>query len=327
MSMSISLKTQKILWGRAAALCSFADCRRHLVEDETKADDPAIVGENAHIIAREDDGPRGDTAFPAELRDKYDNLILLCAVHHTQIDKQPKHFTVDLLQKIKGDHERHVRENLGLDSAKQRDDVIYAGYVDDWVKLAHLDEWLAWSSHVLGHGQPRLFKDLSEDLRELRRWILGRIWPKRYPDLESAFTNFFRVLQDFHERFLEHAEETHGGHLLITRKFYKIDRWDEEAYHRLIQQYEYHVDLIDDLMCELTRAANLVCDKIREFISGSFRLKEGNLIVQSGPHMDFTFHEFVVQYSADERGKGQPYPGLQAFKAERTQRDHHFGAS
>lgn len=323
--MGIALKTQKMLWGKAAALCSFSDCRRHLVEDESEVDDPALVGENAHIVARENDGPRGDPSFPEERRDKYDNLILLCAVHHTLVDNQPNRFTVDELHRMKKEHEAFVRANLLLDDGQQRDDVVYAGYIDEWERLAHLDQWLAWSSHIMSHGQPSMSKSLSDDLRTLRRWLLGRVWPKRYDRLEQALINFFRVLQDFHETFLEHAEETRDGEQLLTRKFYKIDRWDEEAYHRLLDQYEYHVDLIDDLMCELTRSGNLVCDRVREFISPSFRLSEGRLIVQSGPHTDLTFHEFVVQYSGDERDREQPYPGFEEFKVERSQRDRHFG--
>ncbi len=55
--MSISVKTRKMLWGKAANRCAFIDCKRELVMDETETDDPSIIGEECHIIAREDDGP------------------------------------------------------------------------------------------------------------------------------------------------------------------------------------------------------------------------------------------------------------------------------
>jgi hypothetical protein len=40
----------------------------------------------AHIIAAQDNGPRGDPTFPPELRERYDNLILLCPICHPEVD-------------------------------------------------------------------------------------------------------------------------------------------------------------------------------------------------------------------------------------------------
>ena len=78
-------------------------------------------------------------------------------------------------------------------------------------------------------------------------------------------------------------------------------------------------------MLELTRAANLVCDRVRRYVTPSYRLAEGRLMVESGPTMDLKVHYFVVQYSKDEAGAEYPYPGLPEFLDARTQRDRHFG--
>ena len=94
--MAISLKTQKILWGRAAARCAFSECRRHLVEDITQTDDPTLVGENCHIVAEKDDGPRADPAMPVDDRNRYENSILLCNVHHKIVDDNEQVWTVEL---------------------------------------------------------------------------------------------------------------------------------------------------------------------------------------------------------------------------------------
>jgi hypothetical protein len=56
-NMSISLKTHKMLWGRAANRCAFPECRRELVMDASETDDESLVGEECHIIAREQNGP------------------------------------------------------------------------------------------------------------------------------------------------------------------------------------------------------------------------------------------------------------------------------
>ena len=69
------------------------------------------------------------------------------------------------------------------------------------------------------------------------------------------------MLEDFHNTFLSESEAF--GERLMTRKFYKITEWGEERYRFLLRQYEYHVGLVSDLMLELTRAANLICDEVR----------------------------------------------------------------
>jgi hypothetical protein len=198
--VSISVMTQKMLWGRAAGRCSKPNCRISLFEDETLTDNVALVGENCHIIAESDGGPRADPAMPTSERNSYVNLILLCRNHHKAIDEQIGEYTVERLHVMKAEHEAWVRDQLGFDAAKQFEDEQYASIVDTWERLAHVNKWHAWSSHVLGSGQPLLWPDVDKDLRELRTWLLNRVWQGRYPDLENAFGNFRRVLQDFQNR-------------------------------------------------------------------------------------------------------------------------------
>src|SRR5438270_6324391 len=99
--MALSIKTNRMLWGRAASRCSLPDCRRELVVDPIDTDDPSLVGEAAHIVAEQPDGPRGRSDLPLEQRNKYANLILLCNVHHKQVDDQVNYFTVERLTCIK----------------------------------------------------------------------------------------------------------------------------------------------------------------------------------------------------------------------------------
>lgn len=103
--MSIGAKTRKMLWGRSASRCSLPDCRRPLVEDETETDDPSIVGDEAHSVAREPDGPRGESDLTPEERDYFSNLILLCKVHHRLVDDQPGTYTANVLHRMKEEHE------------------------------------------------------------------------------------------------------------------------------------------------------------------------------------------------------------------------------
>lgn len=104
--MAITDRTRRLLWGRSAARCSL--CRRHLVEDETGASEASIVGEEAHIIARSPGGPR---YFPltADQVDHISNLVLLCRIHHKQVDDQVRDFPVEALRFIKAQHESEMR--------------------------------------------------------------------------------------------------------------------------------------------------------------------------------------------------------------------------
>lgn len=104
--MAISDGDAKLLWGRAAGICSNPDCRADLtaVLEEARSYN---VGEMAHIIARSEQGPRGTTGSGA---DTYENLVLLCPTCHRHIDKSPEGtFTVEQLHGWKNDHELAIR--------------------------------------------------------------------------------------------------------------------------------------------------------------------------------------------------------------------------
>ena len=127
--MALSIKTNRMLWGRAASRCALPECRRELVIDPLDTDDPSLVGEAAHIVAEQPDGPRGQSSLTIEQRNTYGNLILLCNVHHKQVDDQVNYFTTERLTSIKAQHESWVRTSLsGFDSVQQADDERWAGY-------------------------------------------------------------------------------------------------------------------------------------------------------------------------------------------------------
>jgi len=111
-SRSYSARTLKLLWGRAAGRCAVPNCRVELLVDETDHDPVVTIGDIAHISASSDKGPRADTNATKKGRDEYDNLILLCKNCHTRIDGQEKTNTVEVIQKLKRDHEAWVRKSL-----------------------------------------------------------------------------------------------------------------------------------------------------------------------------------------------------------------------
>ena len=164
--MSISLKTHKMLWGRAANRCAFAECRRELVMDASETDNESLIGEECHIVAREQNGPRGDSQLTQKSRDKYANLILLCKIHHKVIDDQPDTYSVQALKEMKASHEEWVRTSLqDFDPTRQHDDELYAALIEDWMRYADVENWKAWTSYALSsENLVRETKNLSSTI-------------------------------------------------------------------------------------------------------------------------------------------------------------------
>ena len=67
--MNLSVKTQKMLWGRAAGRCSYPSCRMDVISDESEASTPTLIGENCHIVTDKDGGPRSDPSPKSEIRE------------------------------------------------------------------------------------------------------------------------------------------------------------------------------------------------------------------------------------------------------------------
>ncbi len=108
--MTISLKTNKILWARSAGRCAI--CKIELVIKAGPNDDPALVGDICHIIARSEEGPRGRSPLNSQERDRYENLILLCKNDHKMIDDQPSIYPIEDLLDLKDQHEKWVEKEL-----------------------------------------------------------------------------------------------------------------------------------------------------------------------------------------------------------------------
>jgi hypothetical protein len=108
--LDITDKTRKKLWAHSGNRCAI--CKRELVTDDTLNNAESIVGDECHIVARKLGGPRSDPAFPLNKLNSYENLILLCKIHHKIIDDQEETYTVEVLHKIKDEHVRYVKRGL-----------------------------------------------------------------------------------------------------------------------------------------------------------------------------------------------------------------------
>lgn len=97
----------------AGGRCEFAGCNDYLFEHNLTLRG-GVFGQNAHIIAFSEDGPRAaDESGTPEVHD-VGNLLLLCPRCHKQIDDEPDRFPADVLRQYKLAHETRVRLVTGL---------------------------------------------------------------------------------------------------------------------------------------------------------------------------------------------------------------------
>ena len=106
--MAISDQDIKKLWGLAAGRCSKPGCGKECI-NHSEANSITLIGEMAHVIAKQPSGPRG---IPPGGKDTYDNLILLCPTHHRLIDKYPDLYPSSTLFEWKTIHEQSVKNLL-----------------------------------------------------------------------------------------------------------------------------------------------------------------------------------------------------------------------
>ncbi|WET50802.1 HNH endonuclease signature motif containing protein [Chryseobacterium indologenes] len=153
--MAISDKTRKFLWAKSGNRCAI--CKTELITG-SDASEEFNVGEECHIISSKKNGPR----YLANLEqyDNYENLLLLCRNHHTEIDELVDTYSEELLRYMKVNHENWVRTAIAnaihdnddkaekprflmrITSGKELLNIISEahGYVTDYEELNDRDE-------------------------------------------------------------------------------------------------------------------------------------------------------------------------------------------
>lgn len=99
---------RKRLWGRSGNICSFPHCGVELAPEKQAN---RLIGEEAHIKGDKPRAPRYHPQQSQEDGESYENRILLCPNHHTEIDADPETWTVDKLREIKAKHEQQIVYN------------------------------------------------------------------------------------------------------------------------------------------------------------------------------------------------------------------------
>lgn len=101
--MAIKQSVRDKLIIHSAGKC--AKCQRELLVEGKKV---CNVGEVCHIISKQKSGPRYQAGL--EDYDCFDNLIVLCANCHKEVDTNVEEYTIERLKEMKSSHDRDNAE-------------------------------------------------------------------------------------------------------------------------------------------------------------------------------------------------------------------------
>lgn len=112
MTRSYSDLTLKQIFLTSGHYCAFPDCDLPIVDFSQQT--PIILGQIAHIEGSSDAGPRPNSSLSSTQRDSYPNLLVLCAHHHTLVDKIDSEYPVETLRDWKRAAERTATDKLSV---------------------------------------------------------------------------------------------------------------------------------------------------------------------------------------------------------------------
>ena len=153
---------RRYIIGRSGGCCNM--CRQPLFI-EGEFGERARLGDDAHIVAASDVGPRGKNPMTPHARADAENLILLCKTCHCKVDQQPMEFPETRLRSIRDQHYQWVQRSLGSRMLK-KPRFHYLSYINvprvdmyavvSSIGLPHVDLSNARSVRDLGMGAGRL---------------------------------------------------------------------------------------------------------------------------------------------------------------------------
>lgn len=268
-------KDTKLLWGRAANRCALCQCE--LSQDAAGASSAYPIGEQAHIIATETDGPRGQNPLTKEERDSYHNIILLCPNHHTEIDKNECDWPPEKLHLTKSQHELWVRETLSEsdDQIQLSRQVAVTYIIDSAVDLLCLDNWKGWTQSAL-FVAPSWPGEMPNRAFEFRQRVGAAIWPNEFNELQRATTTLAIYINASAQNFVEHAR--FNGQHYEDVAFYNEGGWNPN-YDRDLEIHKKWIKKGYYLLYKSTAAANWFADVVRRDVNPMFFAKTGKFVV------------------------------------------------
>lgn len=269
-----------------------------------EAPDPSNVGDICHIVPRGKTGPRTDPDFPIELINAYSNLLVLCKIDHKLVDDHPEIYPADELRRIKQEHEQWVDSTLSTEQKAELElKEQYAGILVDWEAMAEISRWDHWANLIV-NWYPQIFISDANKFEKLEAWTNTRWWPHTLPVFEGAFLNYVKWLRLVQHVLYRHTRQ--HDDMYFTAKYYQ-NADNKEEYDELYEHWHAHIRLLESLMIELCKAANLIAALARKHIAPSYRQTEGKFALYDTFTKAETVFSGVFEYRAVEVGDGLIY--------------------
>lgn len=319
--MTISQKDIKLLWGKAASRCAFPDCRLQLTQNAESGSSNITIGHQAHIVAKEKNGPRGESPLTASERDSYANLILLCPNHHTIIDQNPEDYPIEKLHLLKRNHELWVEQSLsGAQNLKeQANELIYTYLVDVASELCHLHEWTNWASDIKGSDPPILRATIGDDFQTFYEIVLQADFPGTLIELEKSLqTLAISVngcvhtikrcgnIEPIKEFDILHSPDSYdrNNYIFKVTKCHKPGFYlSPPEFHKALELYRIRCDICDTWVVNATKAANWFREIVRRDINPMFFATNGKFTTKY--ELSYIHYEnakdHIPEFTAEEK--------------------------
>jgi len=266
----------KILWSKAAGLCSFPDCKELLVRFSKGSDGFYHLGEMAHLKARSLKGPRGKGTLSIRARDRYDNHILLCPTCHTEIDKNPQDYPVKRLIEFKAAHESWVAETLLLNIGKRVGFLeFYASLLQRMEAVLLFDRWTWMINHLWRDLAPSDAIDAGATVRSM---LLRIIWPRSLPGLETAIRAVLESWSDFCLHFAAEARYRSGDAAFMISDHFSRGMPIQARLEAEEAQERWSNENGKNLFAYVTNLNRLV-NEVRSTLNPGYRQDEGYFII------------------------------------------------
>jgi tetratricopeptide (TPR) repeat protein len=243
MSGEFIQSTKNTLAKRAGEMCSM--CKRNTSKAHTNPEKFVNLGEAAHIKGRnEEPNNRFDSNITAQEIKHVTNGIWLCPRCHKEIDSDGLKYTVDILVKLKSEHEKEVAEGLYAKSKNELE-----------IKIESLEKLILEKEKSLSFAERLLEKEIEEKHRELN--LLRIKLEKQETHFENTIEDAYVTLYDSSYKYFKEIVK-----LLYQGKYNEADE--------LLDVIQIEKD-VNDLKEQLTQKANLL------ILKADIAIKKGDL--------------------------------------------------
>lgn len=184
---SFSIKTIKKLFGRSNNNCAFPKCTIKMIDEESDT----IIGEICHIEAKNAKGPRYNPSQTDEERDSFDNLILMCSIHHKVIDDDIDSYSVERLRQIKTNYESNSTNTSETDEKRRHFDELLDRLITLIVDKEPATDETHTEIHALENSALARAKKLAKDKQneiDRKNWFVS---PNSLIDVVNSINETF----------------------------------------------------------------------------------------------------------------------------------------